>query len=201
MYGPYETPRFWQKYSKPLKSYVRKYISDTDAAQDVMQEIFYNIYTYCQRFDFSCEKAGIRNLQAWVFQTAHNTIMTHYRKEKKQVDLDVVSDSLSTDAQNGDVYKDISTYIEPLLTCMPEMYAAPLRLDLQGVRQQDIATQLNMGLSAVKSRIQRSRFKLKELMHECFHLTLNPEGQMESFEVKSDCQTLQKCIKGAEACL
>jgi RNA polymerase sigma-70 factor (ECF subfamily) len=190
MYGPYETPRFWQTYQKPLRSYVRKHIADPDEAKDVLQDIFYKIFTYCQRYDFSCEKAGVKNLRAWVFQTAHNAIMSHFRTEKKQVSLETVADSLTTDSKT-DVYRDIATYMEPLLTCLPEMYATPLRMDLQGIRQQAIADQLGMGLPAIKSRIQRSRNLLKELMHECFYLTLNEQGNMESFEVKSDCLTLQ----------
>lgn len=190
MYGPYETPKFWQNYGKPLKSYVRKHIADPDVAKDVLQDIFYNIFTYCQRYDFSCEKAGIRNLRAWVFQTAHNAIMTHYRTEKKQVHLDGMEDSLAADSRT-DVYSEISQYIPPLLTCLPEMYATPLRLDLQGIRQQDIAQQLNMSLPATKSRIQRSRLMLKDLLSDCFHLTLTQQGKMESFEVKADCQVLQ----------
>lgn len=197
MYGPYQTPRFWQNYQPQLKGFVRKRISDPDAAKDVLQDIFIKIYTHCQKFDFSCQKAGIVNLRAWIFQTAQNTVNDYYRKGKNHQDLDTIADlNLQHLAyeENTNSYHDMSAYVQYLLLCLPEIYRVPLSMELDGVAQKKIAQQLGMGLPAIKSRIQRARQLFKKLTQECFYLNLDQKGRIDSFEAKPDCQIL-KCIQ------
>jgi RNA polymerase sigma-70 factor (ECF subfamily) len=192
MYSPYQTPRFWKEYQAPLKSYVRKRVTDPDVAKDILQDIFFKVYTYCQRHDFSCEKAGISNLRAWMFQTAQNAIVEHYRKQKPTAEIN--DDLLPDLSESSNQYRDMSEFVKPLLQCLPVMYRVPLAMELEGIPQKQIASQLNLGLSAVKSRIQRARQQFKELTHECFYLDLDQKGHIEAFAAKPDCQIL-KCIQ------
>ncbi|MDJ1504232.1 sigma-70 family RNA polymerase sigma factor [Xanthocytophaga agilis] len=189
MYGPYDTPKFWKDYNQLLTNFVRKRVACHDDAKDLLQEIFYKVYTYCQRYEFSCEKAGIQNLRSWIFQIAQNTITDYYRSNRKYIDLETVA----VPVNNSDIntYGDMSEYVEPLLSCLPEMYRIPLAMDLEGTPQKEIAVKLGMGLPAIKSRIQRSRVLMKELLHECFYLKIDNLGQIDFFEVKPDCETLQ----------
>ena len=83
-------------------------------------------------------------------------------------------------------------YLRPLLSLLPEHYATPLRLaDLEGMKQQDIADRVGLGLSAVKSRIQRARVMLREKIVECSHLELDEAGRPVDFAIRADCACLQ----------
>ncbi len=110
MYSPYQTPRFWKDYRTPLKNYVRKWISDPDVAKDVLQNIFFKIYTYCQRYEFSCGKAGISNLRSWIFQTAQNAIADHYQEEKSKAELN--DELLPIPAEPSNQYSDLSRFVK-----------------------------------------------------------------------------------------
>lgn len=41
--------------------------------------------------------------------------------------------------------------------------------DIEGMKHQQIADNLNLGLPATKSRIQRARKLLRDKIHFCFH--------------------------------
>jgi len=182
-----DVPKFWLDHKDMVYSYIIKRVRDKTLAQDLCQDVLLKIYKFC--FD----KSGIKNIRSWLFQISHNTIIDHYRKEKK---LHILCDSCINIPANTetDIYENLSVYIRPLLVCLPEMYARPLELDLDGIDQKDISKQLNLMLPTTKSRIQRSKLKMKELFFECFYLDLDEAGRINSFEPRPNCLTLQKFI-------
>lgn len=186
-----ELPKFWQNYGQNVTDYIRKRIRDEDITKDLSQDVFVKIYTFCQKHDFSCEKAGITNLRSWIFQVAQNTIVDYARYEQRferPNDLPEVAISV-----RGDAYYQAQHYIEPLLSLIPVAYSEPLRLaDLEGISQQEVANRLNLSLSGAKSRIQRGRAKLRSLLEECTYIETDMQGHLISLEAKPSCDTLQK---------
>ena len=83
MYKDYETPRFWITYGEPLEKYIAKRVKDKMLAEDVLHDVYLKIYSHCKRFDFCCQKAGIKNLRSWVFQTCHNTLIDYYKTRSR----------------------------------------------------------------------------------------------------------------------
>jgi len=63
---------------------------------------------------------------------------------------------------------------------------------LQGVKQTDIATQLNLSLSATKSRILRAKNLLRKEIETCCHLEKRADGQILDFRIKESCKSLQE---------
>ncbi|WP_422092232.1 hypothetical protein [Tenacibaculum ovolyticum] len=51
---------------------------------------------------------------------------------------------------------------------------------------------LNLSLTATKSRIQRGRKKLKELITNCIDISYNKKGQISDFQLKNNCELPQE---------
>lgn len=194
--SPNELPNFWRNYGSNVADYVRKRVRDEEASKDLTQDVFVKIYTFCQKHDFSCEKAGVSNLRSWIFQIAQNTIVDYARREQRFQHPEHLPEMPSV--TEGNVYSQAQQYIEPLLSLMPMTYAEPLRLaDLELLPQQEIANRLNLSLSGAKSRIQRGREKLRTLLEECTYVELDSRGHLISMEAKPSCHTLQKKAENA----
>lgn len=179
-------PEFWLANQEMIFTYIKRRVDDREIAKDLTQEVLLKVYKFC----FS--QCGVKNTRAWLFDIAHNTIIDYYRKQKQEVQLDSLE---IPEEKEGDVYQSISEFVRPLLVCLPEKYATALQLELDGINQKEIAEVLQLNLSATKSRIQRSKQMMKELMFECFDLELDSKGRVDSYKVKNDCQTLQKYLE------
>ncbi|MFN0200337.1 MAG: sigma factor-like helix-turn-helix DNA-binding protein, partial [Bacteroidia bacterium] len=77
---------------------------------------------------------------------------------------------------------------------IPYKYAEALILtDIKGLSQQELADKLGISLSGAKSRVQRGREKLKEMLMECCIFEFDARGQVVNYEPKKNaCETCAK---------
>ncbi|MEM9982296.1 MAG: sigma-70 family RNA polymerase sigma factor [Bacteroidota bacterium] len=171
----------WINYEEALKKYVFKFIQQEAIVEDIVQDTLLKIHQSC------CSNREIHNVNAWLFQITYNTMIDFFKKRKKE---SIISSQLE-DSQS-DIYQALSFYIEPLIDLLPKKYAIALRLaDIEGLRQQAIADQLNVSLSATKSRIQRARKLLKEEIRTCFQIKEYANTQLADFHLKQSCTSLK----------
>ncbi|GAB3695425.1 RNA polymerase sigma factor SigZ [Spirosoma flavus] len=168
-----------------ILGYLRKYVKNEPIAQDISQDIFLKVYRLSQQPHYT-----VVNVRSWLFQLAHNAMIDHYRQPKTAC-LCASEVEQIPHPKEGNTYQEMADYVRPLLRCLPDAYALPLAMDLDGVPQKEIAQQLQLDLPTTKSRIQRSRKKMHGLFYECFHLEVDPQGRVESFAIRPDCVTLQ----------
>ncbi|WP_426671428.1 sigma-70 family RNA polymerase sigma factor [Mucilaginibacter sp. McL0603] len=182
----------WLRHRDIVFNFVFKFIKDQFISEDICHDVFLKFHHYTNSGN------EINNVRSFLFKTAHNKVIDHFRKEKAKKLVDTRSMS-AHDHDKADQYQELSIYIRPLLKCLPEIYATPLELDLNGVKQKDIAAHLQLELSATKSRIQRSRRMIKELLFECLRLEISNNGKILSGEAKDDCMILQDFHKNANS--
>ncbi|SDG68388.1 RNA polymerase sigma factor SigZ [Psychroflexus sediminis] len=186
-----DVPSLWQDHKNELRNFILKRVKDQDLTDDILQDVLIKVYNFC------ISNSGVRNIRSWLFQIAQNTITDHYRKQKKFTELDHL-DGFENEDENA-AFAEATTFILPMLSFLPEEYAIPLKLaDLDHMKQADIAKKLNLGLSATKSRIQRARKLLKAEFVNCCHFETDKQGSLISFQVKENCEPLQKIIKKTE---
>jgi RNA polymerase sigma-70 factor, ECF subfamily len=176
-------PELWNQHKKTLKQFIRRRVGSEDTTEDILQEVLLKVYNFCMT------RSGVRNVNAWLFQIAQNTITDHYRKNKNTVLVDNVPE---TGAEMSRSRLEAADYIIPLIGLLPENYAVPLKLsDIDGMKHKEIALSLNLGLSATKSRIQRARQLLMNKFIECCDFEKDKKGNLVYFEIKSHCKPLQ----------
>lgn len=146
-----------------------------------------------------CEKLPeVQNMQAWLYQITRNTL-NDYFKEAARHRGTVGEEQEAVEAPEQSLHKEVTEYVRPMIALFPLKYAKPLIMsDLEGVPQQEVADRLGLSLSGAKSRIQRAREKLREIIIECCLLELDRNGKLLSLDIKDSCGCLQKVKKGVQ---
>jgi RNA polymerase sigma-70 factor, ECF subfamily len=82
----------------------------------------------------------------------------------------------------------LSNCIAPFLYQLPEDYRDIMILsEIDDVSQKEIAARLNLNYVTVRSKIQRGRLKLKELISDCCTMIQGGKGGIVDYEKKGTC--------------
>ncbi|WBX76021.1 sigma factor-like helix-turn-helix DNA-binding protein [Tenacibaculum ovolyticum] len=111
--------------------------------------------------------------------------------EKIKKHTEIILNTSETSINSSACVCDLSEFV--IKNYLPEEYSTPLYLsDIEQKKQQEIAEILNLSLTATKSRIQRARKKLKELITNCIDISYNKKGQISDFQLKNNCELPQE---------
>lgn len=184
-----EISSLWLEYRNGLKYYMLKKVKNEELANDLTHEVLMKVYDSC------CSSTKIRNVRSWMFQIAHNTMVDHFKKQQKFTNI--IPEYYADD--ETDVNHESAELLSPLIELLPHKYSEPLRLsDIDRIKQKEVAEKIGLSVTATKSRIQRGRKLLKEKIIECSNLELDEKGNIITFEIKSNCEAIQKKIKKNE---
>ncbi len=175
----------WAEYQQELRLFSNKKVKQEEDAKDILQEVFLKLYKVCNKI------ADIQNMRAWLYRVTKNAITDYYRRGNKIVSNE---ESLMDKAieEDSDNMQSASRFVGSLINRLPEEYALPLRLDsLVGLKQDEIAKQLNIEHGALRTRLFRARKMLKEKILECVELEVDSAGKISDFALKSECNSLQ----------
>jgi len=176
----------WQESKDRLYAYVLSKFKKKELAEDVTQEVLLKLHKSC------CSGKEINNLSSWLYQIAHNTSLDVLKKETKNRKITQPEENKNSSIS----LEELSLSLELLIDFLPEKYAIPLKMsDLEKIPQKEIAHKLGLGLSATKSRIQRAREQLKEVIITCFHIETSKDGTIINADLKQTCQPLQDLKK------
>jgi len=173
----------WNDYGNLLRGFLRSRVKNSEDAEDLLQEIL--IKTYKNLGSLKDPK----KLKSWLFQIARNTLIDFYRNPTATLSAESQLSDLQEekpDAQEA-MLQELSQCIKPFIKNLPEKYGDVLdAIDLQGASQKELAKDLGLSYSALKSRTQRGREKLKELFQECCSYKMDARGNLMDYENKSD---------------
>jgi RNA polymerase sigma-70 factor (ECF subfamily) len=92
------------------------------------------------------------------------------------------------DEDQSSVLRELATCLRPLLDGLsPEQRRAVQLTDLDGLTQASAAEREGISVSGMKSRVQRGRHRLAELLGECCALTLDSRGVPMDYTAPADC--------------
>jgi len=178
-----QTEAVWELLSAKLKSFIRSRVENEAAAEDILQETFLRIH---QRIATLGDE---QRIEAWVFQIARNLITDHYRaRSRTRRDLPLESEPPQPPAgpEASNRNEEIAGWLPAAIENLPDRYRDAVNLyELQGVSQAEIAERLGISLSGAKSRVQRGREKLKQVLDRCCRFDLDRRGNVLSCEPKA----------------
>ncbi|OQA86290.1 MAG: ECF RNA polymerase sigma factor SigH [Bacteroidetes bacterium ADurb.Bin234] len=170
---------------KPLKRYLIGKTKYKETAEDIVQEVMLKVISAHQK------NLQVKNLKAWLYQIARNTLIDYYRNFKNQIyeNVDTVDEMFfytEDETYNSD------DFLIPMINLLPQKYSKPLFLsDIENLPQSEIAEQLHLSLSATKMRIQRARKMLYELFIECCDIEYTKTGAFLNCKIKENCSQLK----------
>ncbi|MDM5221037.1 RNA polymerase sigma factor [Peribacillus sp. NJ11] len=73
----------YREYFKEVYLFIKSLSHDESIAEEITQEAFFKALKAIEKFD------GSKDIRAWLFTIAKNTYFSHYKRKKRQIDLDV----------------------------------------------------------------------------------------------------------------
>ena len=135
--------------------------SNRDDAYDLLQD------TTLKALDNEDKYADNTNFKGWVFTIMRNIFINNYRRANRAATMIDTTDNmyLLNLAQESGLETPEGSYstgeITKAINELPEEYADPFRMHVQGYKYNEIADKMDLPLGTVKSRIFFARKKLQ----------------------------------------
>ncbi|MGZ3476258.1 MAG: sigma-70 family RNA polymerase sigma factor [Polyangiales bacterium] len=127
-------------------------------------------------------------LAGWAFRIAQSVVADHHRARARERAHGGAEDSgdREDDVEEGNVNEIVAGWLRPMLALLPDEYEQAVELvDVQGMSQREYAEHAGLSVSGAKSRVQRGRRMLEELVRACCDLELDARGNVIGFERRS----------------
>ena len=180
-------PEAFEQLIEPLEQLIWRicwhYTGNREAAEDCGQETMIRIWRNLDSYRGDCA------LESWVYRIAANCCMDFLRKKKRdksesveplrEQGFDPADPSPGTEEQV--VAEDEHRRLREAITQLPEEQREALILtQLQKVPYEEAALLLNISEGTVKSRVNRAKARLKEILSE--ERELSPPGNVKNNE-------------------
>lgn len=157
-------------------TFINSKINNEEDAKDILQDVYIKVH---DNIDSLKDKDKIRQ---WIYQITRNLIMDHYRERAKNLTVKELSHSLLPPSTPGRFMEEAIRDMTELMDKLPTEYCEALCLtELDGMSQKDYASKAGISYSGAKSRVQRARAMLKDIMMECCHYESDKYGTV--FEI------------------
>jgi RNA polymerase sigma-70 factor (ECF subfamily) len=180
------TENIWHEFNTGLKQFILKRIPDEQSADDILQEVFLKIHT---RIDTLREE---EKLPGWVYQIARNAVYDYYREQRPAGELPDIP--YLPDDPHDDVVAELAPCIRAMVDSLPTHYRQALILtEYEGMSQKALSEQLGISFSGAKSRVQRARQQIKQMLLDCCHFQFDTYGRVIDYQPRCACCTAQPC--------
>jgi RNA polymerase sigma-70 factor, ECF subfamily len=119
-------------------------------------------------------------LSAWIYQVARSAIVDHYRRTPRSGSTAPIDDDHAQPlADDESAFRGLARCIAPFVANLPPAYRQALSLvELEGVTQIEAASRLGIPVSTMKSRVQRGRARLRDLLEACCAIAVDARGHV-----------------------
>ena len=148
----------YDRYSSVVYAVALRVLGDTGAAEDVLQEVFLQLWRNPGAFD-----AARGSLGAWLAVIARNRAIDSLRKRRPETEIDDVIVSVAPDLASDADRSRAAQKIRVMLGEMPTAQRSALELAyFEGMSHSEIATKTGEPLGTIKTRIRAGLTALRK---------------------------------------
>jgi len=175
-----------------LRAFVGRRVADPHAADDVAQEVLLRLHRHLG------ELRTDERLDAFAYQIARNAIIDHYRSRARAKESVSPPDDLIARIDSGRGTGDgldetagrqeLARCLQPVVRRLADPYREALTLtDLGELSQVEAAELAGVSVPGMKSRVQRGRAQLHELLTRCCDVTLDRSQNIADVQRSGPC--------------
>lgn len=166
----------WEESQQKLLSFIRVKVDTPEDAEDILGDVFIALMK-------KTNDGGIPdNIISWLYRVTRNKTIDYYRTKKN---FEALSEDLISGDESVNMVSQLSRCMLPMIRALPERYQQPLILsEIEGKKYKELASELNLSLPAVKSRIIRGREKLYKSVMACCAMQYDSAGNIMDYQQK-----------------
>lgn len=185
-----EAQEIWQHIHHGLRAFIAKRVANEAEADDIVQDVWLKMQ---RGLDGLKDQ---RRLISWIYQIARHAIIDHYRASWRRrempaglaADLEAYQSSsamTTVSEDSGQLRRELAGCLRPMIERLSEEYRQAVRLiEVDGLTLQAAAKRLGLSLSGMKSRVQRGRKLLKQMLEDCCSIHLDCRRRVIDYEVR-----------------
>jgi|SRR5688572_5071754 len=179
-----ETLNAWKGLQSQLNAYVNKKVKDKALAADLMQDVFLKVQANISQLK------DTEKLPSWIFRITQHVVMDHFRKSTP----DIAAEDLDWGSSQHEFNECVAQCLSLLMEKLPEKYRVALQLtDVDNLSQYALAERLNISYSGARSRVQRARKLLKEMIEALYLIKTDSYGNILVCENRFPCCCKREC--------
>ena len=155
------------RYEAKLSRYARKFLSNSEDIEDIIQQVFIKAYTNIQSFD------ATRRFSPWIYRIAHNEIVNALKKNKNaslplfDPDTFFPHPIAKENPQKDSEQKEMAEMIEGCLGKLDIKYREPIVLYyLEELSYREISDILKIPIVTVGVRINRAKERIRQICQD-----------------------------------
>jgi RNA polymerase sigma-70 factor (ECF subfamily) len=173
----------WAAFAGPLRAFVARRVPAGLEPDDVVQEVFLRVVRHLPAL-----RDGDR-IEAWLYQIARNTLRDAMRvRQRRDSRTDALEIDVPTEAEVEDVHAaeaELAPCLTPMIARLAEPYRTAIELtSQQGLTQTDAAKRVGVSVSGMKSRVQRARAQLKQILLRCCEIDVDRRGGVSAYQLR-----------------
>jgi RNA polymerase sigma-70 factor, ECF subfamily len=163
------------EFGHQLQRIICKKVRHQDICHDIMQDVYLKIITNLPKIQQAT------NTAAYLVQLTNNTVTDHFRKKTKGVlvNEDGPALGIEPEEQKDQSLQLADCCLRPMIDSLPAIYSEALILtELEGMKHKDYAEKAGISLTNAKTRVQRAKEKLKEVIMHCCNYEFDAYGNI-----------------------
>lgn len=172
----------WDALRAELYRFVARRLPAADA-EDVVQEALVRIHR------------GLPNVReqgaivGWLYQVTRNALADHLRAARPHDELEDDHDAGELPGPDDVAFSGLAKCVAPFVAMLPDPYRdAVERVELRGMSQVAAAADLAIPVSTMKSRVQRGRAQLRDLLEQCCAIEVDARGHVIEVTPRDRCR-------------
>ena len=151
----------YDRYSGLVYSEAKRILRDAEAAEEILQDLFYQVWRTAERFD-----PAKGSLAGWLLVAARNRAISKLRRKSgKGEELDEKGVSLKIDVESRAAQSLLLEKVRTVMGNLPENQREALECAyFQGMSHTEIAEKTGQPLGTVKTRIRSAMEALKKVL-------------------------------------
>ncbi len=177
----------WKDLHTPLRAFILRRVKEKNAVDDILQEVFIKMQLNIGQL------RNPQKINAWIFQIARHVITDYYRQHKSvPVNGNHPTETLAFEEQ--DLNQQLAVWLPSAIELLPEKYRQAIYLtEIEGLSQKELAKRLGISYSGAKSRVQRGREKLKEVILQCCEVQTDGYGNILDYQARPPEPKKEEC--------
>jgi RNA polymerase sigma-70 factor (ECF subfamily) len=175
-----KTEILWHGFSSGLKSFIYSKVKNIADTEDILQNVYLKLH------DNLHSLKDESRIKPWIYQITRNMIIDHFRADNRNLNINELKSELKSTHSSGK-FMDIaiSDMIRMMDELSPEYCEALCLTEIDGMSQKEYAQMMGLSYSGAKSRVQRARLMLRDMLLKCCHYQFDKYGTV--FDIQPKC--------------
>lgn len=174
----------YTEFHNVLLGFIKSKVSNHEDAEDIVQNVFLKVSNGLGELNKK------EKLQSWIYAIARNSIIDYYRANANKKNLSIKEETSEsfTNEEYIDTTKGLDCCLIDIVNQLPDEYRdIIIDVEINSAKQKDLVEKYKLAYPTIRSRVQRGREKLKQLLLECCNIKWDTRGNILEVQSKSGC--------------